>query len=118
MQITNSKNVILPITHNLTHVEACDATCTANGNIEHWYCEDCGYAWLDEYCTKNTNLKAVVLPATGHVDEDENNVCDVCKADLSTAQTGDESMILVAGAACVISLLAVVALPVAKKKFF
>ncbi|MBR6578011.1 MAG: hypothetical protein IKK74_03615, partial [Clostridia bacterium] len=35
------------------------------GNIEYWYCTECGYAWLDELCTKNTNLKAVILPATG-----------------------------------------------------
>ena len=48
--------------HNLTHVEAKAATCYENGNLEHWYCETCGQAWLDEACTRNTNLKAVVLP--------------------------------------------------------
>ena len=62
---SNLKAVVLPIVHNIEHVAAKAATATENGNIEHWYCKDCGYAWLDELCTKNTNLKAVVLPATG-----------------------------------------------------
>ena len=45
-----------------THVEAKAPTCYENGNIEYWYCEDCGQAWLDAECTLNTNLKAVILP--------------------------------------------------------
>ena len=62
---SNLKAVVLPIVHNIEHVAAKAATATENGNIEYWYCKDCGYAWLDELCTKNTNLKAVILPATG-----------------------------------------------------
>ena len=50
----------------LTHVEAKDATCTENGNIEYWYCEPCGYAWLDAEGIQSTNLLSVVLPAPGH----------------------------------------------------
>ena len=49
-----------------THVEAKPATCYENGNIEYWYCEACGQAWLDEACTLNTNLKAVILPMADH----------------------------------------------------
>ena len=56
---------MLPLAHVVEHVEAKAATATETGNIEYWYCKDCGYAWLDEACTKNTNLKAVILPATG-----------------------------------------------------
>ena len=60
---TNLKAVVLPMAHaEATHVEAKAATCYENGNIEYWYCEACGQAWLDEACTLNTNLKAVVLP--------------------------------------------------------
>ncbi len=58
-------SLILPVDHTIEHVEAKAPTATENGNIEYWYCKDCGYAWLDEYCIKNTNLKAVILPATG-----------------------------------------------------
>ncbi|MBQ8684321.1 MAG: hypothetical protein IJ518_07395 [Clostridia bacterium] len=60
---TNLMAVVLPMAHaEATHVEAKDATCYEDGNIEYWYCADCGQAWLDEACTLNTNLKAVILP--------------------------------------------------------
>ena len=62
-QLTNLKNVVTPMAHApATHVEAVAPTCYENGNIEYWYCEACGQAWLDEACTQNTNLKAVILP--------------------------------------------------------
>ncbi len=77
---TNLKAVILPMAHaEATHVAAVDASCTENGNIEYWYCEACGQAWLDEACTLNTNLKAVILPATDHVYDNEFDTdCNVC----------------------------------------
>ena len=31
--------------HNETHVDAVEATCQVNGNIEYWYCADCGASW-------------------------------------------------------------------------
>ncbi|MBR5524726.1 MAG: hypothetical protein IKU51_05635 [Clostridia bacterium] len=62
-QVTNLKAVVLPMAHKeATHVEAKAATCYENGNIEYWYCEACGQAWLDAECTLNTNLLAVILP--------------------------------------------------------
>jgi len=68
------------VEHSVKHVEAKAATCNANGNIEHWYCDVCGMAWLDEACTMNTNLRAVVTPATGeHVYFDGcSAICEVC----------------------------------------
>ena len=63
--ITNAKSVIIPAAHaEATHVAAKAPTCTEEGNIEYWYCEACGQAWLDEACTLNTNLMAVKLGAT------------------------------------------------------
>ena len=65
--VTNLKSVVTPMDHGtITHVEAKDATCDVNGNIEYWYCEACGQAWLDAECTLNTNLKSVVVAAPGH----------------------------------------------------
>ena len=62
-QVTNMMSIVDPMGHGtITHVEAKEPTCFEDGNIEYWYCEDCGQAWLDEACTLNTNLKAVVLP--------------------------------------------------------
>ena len=50
--------------HNVIYVEAKAPTCTENGNIEYWYCGDCGSAWLDAECTMVTNLQSVKLGAT------------------------------------------------------
>ena len=78
---TNVMAVVLPMAHDpATHVEAKDATCTVDGNIEYWICEPCGQVWLDEACTLNSNVKSVVLPALGHVDEGGDFKCDVCSA--------------------------------------
>ncbi len=52
--------------HNIVAADAKAATCTENGNVAYWYCSDCGAAWLDEACTIVTNLRSVVIPATGH----------------------------------------------------
>ena len=80
--VTNAKNVIIPISHNIIHVEAVAATCNELGNIEYWYCADCGQAWLDELCHLNTNLMAVKLPTTDeHTYDGEYDVdCNVCGA--------------------------------------
>ena len=68
--------------HNIVHVEAKAATCAENGNIEYWYCDACGAAWLNAECTLNTNLRAVILPATGeHTYDDVRDAdCNVCGA--------------------------------------
>ena len=68
------------VSHNVIHVEAVAATCAANGNIEYWYCDVCGMAWLNAECTMNTNLRAVITPATGeHIYDDEYDAdCNVC----------------------------------------
>ena len=67
------------LNHNVIHVEAKAATCTATGNIEYWYCDVCGMAWLDEACTLNTNLRAVNLPMAEHTYFDDcSAICEVC----------------------------------------
>ncbi len=53
--------------HNVTHVEAVDATCDAPGNVEYWYCDICGSAWLDAECTIVTNMMSVVTPIAHNV---------------------------------------------------
>ena len=54
-----------PVEHNLVHVEAVEAGCHNEGNIEHWYCLDCETVWADEALTQVTNHKNVILPALG-----------------------------------------------------
>ncbi|MBR2320038.1 MAG: hypothetical protein IKA50_04565, partial [Clostridia bacterium] len=75
-QLTNSKNVILPATGSdkLQHVEAKAPTATEDGNIEYWYCPDCEQVWTDEALTQLSNLKNVIIPATGEVEEPDSPV--------------------------------------------
>jgi len=66
-QITNVKNVIIPeLGGEVIHVEAVAPVCGVNGNIEHWYCEECGQVWQDEARTQLTNHMNVIVPALDH----------------------------------------------------
>ena len=72
-------------TSHLTRVPAKAATCTTDGNTQYYIC-DCGQWFTDVTCnTPITDHTSVVLPATGHVDKDNNGRCDVCKARLDNA---------------------------------
>lgn len=64
---------------HLTRVPAKAATCTQPGNISYYIC-DCGQWFSDVTCTSPiTDQQSVVLAALGHVDQDNNGRCDVCK---------------------------------------
>ena len=72
-------------TSHLTRVPAKAATCTTDGNTQYYIC-DCGQWFTDVTCsTPITDHTSVVLPATGHVDADNNGRCDVCRARLDNA---------------------------------
>ena len=69
-EILVAQEEIAPIAHTIEHVEEKTVVCgdAENGNIEYWYCTVCGYAWLDEACTLNTNLQAVKLPIDHNIE--------------------------------------------------
>ena len=46
---------------NAKHEAAKDATCSATGNLEYWYCADCETYFSDAACTKETTLKDVTI---------------------------------------------------------
>lgn len=72
-------------TSHLTRVPAKAATCTVDGNTLYYIC-DCGQWFTDASCTTPiTDHTSVVIPATGHVDADNNGRCDVCRARLDNA---------------------------------
>ena len=74
-QLTNSKNVILPaLKDSADYVAAKDATCSAEGNVEYWFCAECEQVWVDEALTQLSNLKNVIIPATGEVEEPDSPV--------------------------------------------
>lgn len=54
------------VTHNLIKVDYKAPNCTQNGNIEYWYCSDCGKCFSNESASKEITLEDTVIPATGH----------------------------------------------------
>lgn len=58
-------NVQLLGTHRATEMKATEATCTTNGNTEHWHCSACNKNFVDKDCTTELT-SSVVIPATGH----------------------------------------------------
>lgn len=60
--------------HDLTKTEAKEPTCTEDGNIEYWYCENCKKYFSDANATEE--ITDVVIPATGH--HYVNGTCTEC----------------------------------------
>ena len=52
--------------HTLQRTEAVAATCTKFGNIEYWYCTDCGKYFSNSKGTKEITLENTVIQAKGH----------------------------------------------------
>lgn len=52
--------------HSLTHIEAKDATCTDNGNIEYWHCQSCDKYYSDSQGLNNISSDDTVIKAKGH----------------------------------------------------
>lgn len=61
---TGTFTLIFQSVHNGTRVDAKDATCTEDGNIEHWNCSACGYNFADASCTEI--IENVKTDAVGH----------------------------------------------------
>ena len=74
-------------------IDAVDATCIENGNIEYWYCPDCGKCFSDFAGENEIAFDATVIAATGEHDWGEwvtdsesscttggtrHRVCNVC----------------------------------------
>ncbi len=63
------ESVIPALGHNIAYVEATAATCTADGEIAHWYCPRCETAFEDEEATTEIAAEDLVVPATGHTED-------------------------------------------------
>ena len=55
---------------NVTHVAKVAATCVSEGNIEYWYCADCGKYFRDAACTREIadGLDGTILEIQEHED--------------------------------------------------
>ena len=60
--------------HNLTKVEGKEPTCTAAGNMEYWYCEECGKYFADQDAVTEISEKDTILPMKEHEWETEYTV--------------------------------------------
>ena len=67
-----------PHKHDLQHFATIIPTCTKDGNIEYWYCEDCGKYFSDPAATKEISKAETVTAAKGHTYQD--HVCAKCGA--------------------------------------
>ena len=53
---------------NMRYVAAIDATCVEDGNVEFWYCPDCGKYYSDEMGEHAISIDDTVIAATGEHD--------------------------------------------------
>ena len=68
-EIKKEKTIIKAKGHHAVKTEEKPATCTEDGNIEYWYCNDCGKYFSDEACTQEISFEETVIKATGHTAE-------------------------------------------------
>lgn len=54
--------------HTAEKVSAVEATCSADGNIEYYYCSDCGKYYSDKDCTNEITKASTVISAKGHTE--------------------------------------------------
>ena len=67
--------------HKLTGTEAKAATCTEDGNIEYWTCDECGKIFADEKGEKEITKAETVIPAAGHKLSHTDAVAATCTED-------------------------------------
>ena len=65
-EIASGRWVISKLGHNMRHVAAKEATCTAAGNIEYYKCTRCGKFFKDQQGTDEIGNDQVAVPAKGH----------------------------------------------------
>ena len=56
----------LPHTHTLIKLSSKKASCTKEGRLAYWHCDDCGKYYLDAKATKETTLEETVVPMLAH----------------------------------------------------
>ena len=75
--------------HALVNVEADEADCVYEGNIEHWICGRCKTMFADEAGTEV--ITSVVVPVKAHADNDGDGKCDECYRVLYSNDDGEGS---------------------------
>lgn len=61
----------------LNHMPRVEPTCTKDGNIEYWHCDDCGY-FSDALGLNAISDTDIPILADGAKDSDNDGICDLC----------------------------------------
>lgn len=81
---------------SVVHVDAVNATATEDGNVEYWYCKDCGRYFLDADLTEEASAEDVVIPATGAAADADDDTEGSNSNESGLPRTGDDSSTLAA----------------------
>lgn len=66
-ELVSMEDIIISKTgHHTNHINRKEPTCTGLGNIEYWYCPDCGRFFTDEDCLNEITPDKTILPPLGH----------------------------------------------------
>lgn len=71
--------------HKLEHVDAIEASCETEGNIEYWHCSDCGKYFADKDGNKKIAKADVVIHVLGHDRQEVTAVSPTCTDPGNTA---------------------------------
>ena len=74
---THTKKEYFTGNHSFTHHEAADATCTENGNSEHWKCDVCGKCFSNADGETEITEASTVIPAH-HTLSKVNAIAETC----------------------------------------
>lgn len=61
----------------LRHMPRVEPTCTKDGSIEYWHCDDCGY-FSDALGLNTISDTDIPILADGAKDSDNDGICDLC----------------------------------------
>ena len=113
-ETTKDATVVKATGHeNVKHVEAKPATSKEEGNIEYWYCEDCGRYFKDEALKVEIKKEDTVIKVTGEEKPDEK---PEDPKDPSVPQTGDSSVMTIVLAVMALSAAGAAAVTVLKSR--
>ena len=83
-ELDDSDIVIQPTNHKMEHFDAVPATCNKEGNVEYWYCSNCGKYFSDDAgkneLTSITVSKKAHTPGSTYLSDETNHwkTCTVC----------------------------------------
>ncbi len=62
----SENDYVVPHVHNISYIDAVEASCTERGSLAHWYCPDCGGYFSDAGTTRISDGSSLFLPKKEH----------------------------------------------------